>query len=84
MREKIKAASKSAIKNIEPNVLRPEGHFEKCRSLLGNFLDASLHYTKNSPISQRCCTPLDSPTAKYCRNEQHPKSTPKNFQLWAT
>ncbi|MBS5979028.1 MAG: hypothetical protein KIB51_04730 [Dysgonomonas mossii] len=31
----------------------PDGLLEKSRSLLGHFLNAPLHFTKNAPISQR-------------------------------
>jgi hypothetical protein len=31
----------------------PDGLLKKSRSLLGHFLNAPLHFTKNAPISQR-------------------------------
>lgn len=61
MKSIIMAEPSSALKTFDLNGLRRNEHFEKCHSLLGNFLNAPLHFTKNSRISQRGCTPLDSP-----------------------
>lgn len=61
----IMAEPNSALKTFDLNGLRRNEHFEKCHKLLGNFLNAPLHFTKNSPISQMGCTPLDSPMARY-------------------
>lgn len=69
----------SASNIFDANGLRLQEHFEKCRSLLGNFSSRTTSCAKNSQISQRGFTPLDSPTAK-C----HRVSTPKISRLWAS
>ncbi|MFA5434088.1 MAG: hypothetical protein WC319_14690, partial [Candidatus Paceibacterota bacterium] len=60
------------------------GIFKKYHSLLGLFLHASLHYTKNALLNQGCYTPLDTQMAagRQCKNLNY--LTLKNSQQWVT
>lgn len=84
MKSIIMAEPNSALNTFDLNGLCRNEHFEKCHSLLGNFLNAPLHFTKNSQISQRGYTPLDSPMAK-CRHKKNSRLlTLKIFDQWVT
>lgn len=84
MKSIIMAEPNSASKIFDLNGLRLNEHFEKCHSLLGNFLYALLRNAKNSPISQMGCTPLDSPMAKYRHKKNSRLLTLKIFDQWVT